>query len=271
MISWQCYEDLKTEFGYNSSWAIWAVPKSGNWKSKDSVADMTPFQDEKELIQSLNGNYIFVGLNPAVHNHVPHSLMVWENFHSSDAKRSQDYKLRYALQGTQYWGSFITDIYTGIADTDSASAMKKVTGKATADSIGNLLRIREILGGKAVIVAMGTKAHAILKKNLPTGIELKVITHYSAYVNIDDYRKNVLQQLGTQVDAKTIIPSEKEDLKKLYNAFIDLCDFIETDENIGCGNCPLYETMCGNKTSNAAKEFSEALARIRKKAGIPDP
>ena len=74
-----------------------------------------------------------------------------------------------------------------------------------------------------------------------------------------------------KTDAEKIIPSEKEDLKKLYNAFITLCDFVETDENIGCGKCPLYESMCGNKTTNTVKEFSEALARIRKKAEIPNP
>lgn len=195
MLNFDIYMKLREEFGYTSSWAVWAAPKSGNWKSKDNVFNMTPFHNETELLKSLNGDYIFVGLNPAVHDQKDHSVEVWENFHSSDAKKSQDYKLRYALKDTMYWGAFITDVYTGIADTYSDSTMKKVTKSATLESMVNVLRIREILGGHATIVAMGTKAHAVLKKNLPEDIELKMITHYSAYVNIDNYRDTVQKQL----------------------------------------------------------------------------
>ena len=199
MISWQSYENLKKEFGYRSSWAIWAAPKKGDWTKKDSVSDMNIFLDEKKLIHALNDDYIFVGLNPAVHDHVPHIQMAWENFHSSDNKRSQDYKLRYALHDTPYWGSFMTDVFTKIVDTDSTSAMKKVTDRATADSINSLLHIKERLGGKAVIVAMGTKAYKVLKRHLPVDIELMKIYHYAARVNLDEYRKKVLDALSNQV------------------------------------------------------------------------
>lgn len=190
------YEALREEFGFTSSWAIWETPVNGNWKGKDSVSDMTPFLNEETLIRSLNDKYIFVGLNPAVHDHVPHSVLPWENFHSGDARRSQDYKLRYALHGTEYWGAFMTDIYTGIADTNSTSAMKKVTDRATNESIQNVLRIRTLLGNKAIIVAMGTKAYDVLIKNLPSDIGIKMIMHYSAYVNLDVYREKVLKQLS---------------------------------------------------------------------------
>ena len=156
---------------------------------------MELFSDEEKLLASLNGDYIFVGLNPAAHEYTPHVIVPWENFHSSNIKRSQDYKLRYALRGTKYWGAFITDIYPEIVDTDSASAMKKATKTATKESINNVLRIREILGGTATIVALGTKAHAVLKKHLPKDVELKKIMHFSAYVNIEDYRSKVLIQL----------------------------------------------------------------------------
>ena len=35
---------------------------------------------------------------------------VWSNFHSDDNKRQNDYKLRFALMGTHFWGSYITDV-----------------------------------------------------------------------------------------------------------------------------------------------------------------
>lgn len=156
---------------------------------------MSPFADEEQLLPALNGRYIFVGLNPAVHDNTAHSGTAWKNFHSCDIRRSQDYKLRYALRGTQYWGAFITDVYTGIADTDSGSAMKRVNAAATNESVSNLLRIRDMLGGSAAIVAMGKRTFAVLKKHLPPDMELKMITHYSAYMNPETYRETVLRQL----------------------------------------------------------------------------
>ena len=62
---------------------------------------------------------------------------------------------------------------------------------------------------------------------------------------------------------------EENDIRKLYNAFNSLCDYVE--ENSGCGNCPLWAEMCGNKDKRVVEEFSEALARIRGIADISNP
>ena len=62
-----------------------------------------------------------------------------------------------------------------------------------------------------------------------------------------------------------------DDVKELYSAFIKLCDFIEENDNIGCGNCPLWKTICGNKDQSVSNRFSKSLRNIRHNAGIPDP
>ncbi len=62
-----------------------------------------------------------------------------------------------------------------------------------------------------------------------------------------------------------------KDIKRLYSAFINLCDYIEENGDIGCGNCPLWNPICGNVDKNKGIEFSKALQRIRHSAGIPDP
>ena len=62
---------------------------------------------------------------------------------------------------------------------------------------------------------------------------------------------------------------EAEDIKRLYSAFIALCDYVEKDP--GCGKCPLWKTMCGNKDKSEACLFGDALARIRQTAEIPNP
>ena len=61
---------------------------------------------------------------------------------------------------------------------------------------------------------------------------------------------------------------ETEDIKLLYAAFIDLCDYIE--EEVGCGKCPRYQEFC-TESNKKGKEFGQALARIREVAEIPNP
>jgi len=60
-----------------------------------------------------------------------------------------------------------------------------------------------------------------------------------------------------------------DDIRKLYSAFISLCDYVE--EVNGCGKCPLWTPVCGNEEKEIVNEFSEALARIRETAEIPNP
>ena len=56
------------------------------------------------------------------------------------------------------------NVYPEIIETDSAKVESKVDLQMTNESIKRLLKIRELLGGKATIVAIGNKAHNILKK-----------------------------------------------------------------------------------------------------------
>ncbi len=42
---------------------------------------------------------------------------------------------------------------------------------------------------------------------------------------------------------------ETEDIKLLYTAFIDLCDYIE--EEVGCGKCPRYQEFCADQVTKA--------------------
>lgn len=194
MIDKCVYDALRDKFAMTSSWAVWSEPENGNWKSKSSIANLGCLMESSELLKELNGDYIFVGLNPARHN-VIDTGEPWGAFHSGDTKRAQDYKLRYALRGTKYWGAFMTDIYSGIIETNAKNAIDKTTPQMTSDSIEDLLEIRNFLGGKSIIVAMGNKAYKILSKHLPTEVHLKKIQHYSSYVNIDKYREQILEQL----------------------------------------------------------------------------
>ncbi len=194
MISEKVYEKLLDQYAYTSSWAVWAEPENGNWKSKSGITDLKCMENLPALLEQLTGEYIFVGLNPA-HHDVAKKGEPWSAFHSNDLRRAQDYKLRYALRNTKYWGSFITDIYTGIIETNAKQAISKTTAQMTSDSIKELLEIRSILGGDPIVVAIGNKAYKILSKQLPADITLKKIQHFSSFVNIENYRSQVLDQL----------------------------------------------------------------------------
>ena len=56
----------------------------------------------------LNDKYVFVALNWAG-THGVQEDKPWKNFHSSYPYQN-DFKLRYALMDTPFWGSYITDI-----------------------------------------------------------------------------------------------------------------------------------------------------------------
>ena len=197
MIKKEIYIKLKRKFGKNSSWTIWDGPENGNWKSKSNIGSLQCFENEDNLLKKLNPNYIFVGFNPAAHDNKEVEKKIWSNFHSSDIKRSQDYKLRYALNGTKYWGSFITDVYPEIVETDSTKVSSKASNNMINESIDNLIYVRELLGNEATIVAIGDAAYKVIKNNLPKDVKLIKIMHYSYQsINQEDYRNLVLKQLN---------------------------------------------------------------------------
>ncbi len=62
---------------------------------------------------------------------------------------------------------------------------------------------------------------------------------------------------------------KKDDVRRLYHAFLSLCDYVE--ENIYCANCPLYGELCGNKDETNVELFSKSLKSIRDRGGRKKP
>lgn len=58
---------------------------------------------------------------------------------------------------------------------------------------------------------------------------------------------------------------KKDDVRRLYNAFLALCDYVE--ENVHCSNCPLYKTLCGDEDQTNVKLFSKSLKISGRSAG----
>lgn len=176
MITRENYDKLKKQFGHVASWAIWTVPGE---TPKSNTSDMSLFADEDALCQKLNPNYVFVGLNASIHTHKEVGL--WSNFHSDDNKRQNDYKLRFALMGTHFWGSYITDVIKEHPDPIGKNVvqfMRKNPDKH-AEHIKNFKEEMALLGTKPTLIAMGNDAFEMLEP-LKNEFTIIKIPHYAA-------------------------------------------------------------------------------------------
>lgn len=197
MISVRNYEYLKNTYGEYSSWALWKLPI--NATSKDQIDDLSIFDDEN-ICEELNDKYVFVGLNASEQQT---TNAKWRCFHSDDIKKQNDYKLRYALKDTKYWGSYITDIIKGLRLTKSETVEKYIKNNPEYLQKNVNMFLDEInhISEKPILVAMGDAVYKLLK-SIPELKKYKIlkIMHYAYRYdgyshNPIKYRKKVEEQL----------------------------------------------------------------------------
>ena len=194
MLDKKTYEIMKNKYGMVSSWAIW---KRADSTPKSNTDSMSWVQDPN-LMQLINTGFVFVGLNASsTHGEQDgHFLQPWASFHSG-YRYQNDYRLRYALQDTKYWGSYITDVIKNHPEVDS-NKVKKFARENPDDiktNIHNLEIELSFLGEKPVLVAMGGITYDILSEHLKEKYNIVKIKHYSYRMNIDTYREEVLNIL----------------------------------------------------------------------------
>ena len=116
MIRIETFDEIRERFGHFASWAVWA--EEGK-KPKDNVADLTVLNPDKNptLLDTLHGHSILLGLN--ISRRIERPL---GNFHDS-RPMATDFKIRYALKGTNYWGSYMTDIIKDFEEKSSGKMM----------------------------------------------------------------------------------------------------------------------------------------------------
>ena len=179
MISKENYEALKEKYGQVSSWAVWkqvgSTPKS-NTESMEWVND-------PKLLSILNTGFVFVGLNASsTHGDQDgHFENAWANFHSGYSFQN-DYKLRFALNGTKYWGSYITDVIKKYKEVDSSEVMKylKTHPAVVKENIDEFKHELAFLGKPPVLVALGGNAYNIVKRRIGRGANNELISSMTA-------------------------------------------------------------------------------------------
>ncbi|MCR5322516.1 MAG: hypothetical protein K6E85_04530 [Lachnospiraceae bacterium] len=193
MIDTEKYKKLMDGYGDVASWAIWS--SEGN-TPKSNVGDMSIFTDD--ICDKLNHDYVFVGLNRAEHMERPDGYDgPWQNFHSPDPK-GNDFKLRFALSGTKYWGAYMTDIIKHHVQTDSGSVMKYLRNHpdVVKENIEDFEKEISILGSYPVLVAFGNDTFKVLTTYLPEHYRIIRVPHFSFTISKENYRAELLQTLS---------------------------------------------------------------------------
>ncbi len=118
MIDSKKFEFIKKKYGHYASWAIWA--EAGE-KPKSNMGDLTILDPKinKNLFLQLKPNVVLVGLN------ISRGIIKvpFANFHDKRSKAT-DYKIRYALRDSPFWGGYMTDI---IKDFNQKSSGKVIS------------------------------------------------------------------------------------------------------------------------------------------------
>jgi len=180
----QSYNKIKEKYGNISSWAIWS--EQGNIKSKIGMGDISFFENPTELtLNLLNPHIILVGLN------ISEKIeRVFGNFHP-DKISGQDYKTRFAIHGTMFWGAYMTDIIKSYEEKISGNLMKYLSKNKEFEKENIKVFEKELIdigSQNTIIVAFGNDSYNILKRNLKDKYNIYKVPHYSAFIQLDALR-----------------------------------------------------------------------------------
>lgn len=198
MISIEKFIEIRERFGHFASWAIWA---NEGVNPKDNIDDLSVLNPDVNsgLLKMLHGNSILLGLN--ISRRIEHPL---GNFHDP-RPMATDFKIRYALKGTNCWGSYMTDIIKDFEEKASGKMMSFLRSNKDFER-DNILKLREEIGvlgvSNPVLVAFGKDAEKIAKRNLSKEFQIVGIPHYANYIFKDNYRAQVYSKLSKMLDNK---------------------------------------------------------------------
>ena len=176
------FTEIKNKYGSMSSWAIW---KEQEDTIKSGISDISFFENPTDItLNILNPNIILVGLN--ISQYIP---KLFNNFHS-DYTFAQDYKIRYAIKNTMFYGAYMTDIIKDFEEKVAGNLMKYLNKNKSfeKDNIQKFEEELSFIGSfNPIIIAFGNDSYKILSRNFKKNKIYKV-SHYSSYINIEKYR-----------------------------------------------------------------------------------
>jgi hypothetical protein len=189
MIDRKRYELIRQKHGKHASWAIWATPAQ---KAKSNMGDITIFNNES-IIPQLRPNLLMVGLN--LSRATPEEP--FRNFHDS-SPRAQDYKIRHAFIGTEFYGAYMTDIIKDFEEKISGNVLQYLRSNKDFELQNVQLFEQEISDLKCsdpLIIAFGNITFDIMNKHFGQKFRIKKVMHYSQQINKENYKTIVWKTL----------------------------------------------------------------------------
>ncbi len=255
MITRDLFEIIKNKYGYVASWAAWDAVGD---KPKSNMGNMAIFEPDSysSILQILNVNVVLVGLNVSRDVKFEKPFM---NFHDS-SPYANDFKIRYALRETPFYGAYMTDIIKNLAMVSSKDVLEhlKENPEIVEENINSLREeLLLIQSSKPIIIAFGADTFDILKTNLNKNeySNLVKLTHYSHQISKENYKKEVYSQLYNSLGYVSSITEFFTVVEKDMQGYISRARAIE---NIGTPE----EISALIKAKNTAKCFYELLGRL---------
>jgi len=186
MIDRDRFTFIREKYGLHASWAVWAEEGDA---PKSNMDDLGIFEKE-DIHLELNPEVVLVGLNFSNDSSVKNPF---QNFHW---KGGGDFKVRYAVRNTPFWGAYMTDIikdFPELVSTNVMSHLKKNQSVVDENIVSFKEELQDIGASNPILVGLGNHAYNILRKNL--GSELKIIKaiHYAHYISKEKYREHIKQ------------------------------------------------------------------------------
>lgn len=195
MVSKTLYESITVKYGSVASWAVWAKARVNPTSNISDISVLDPSLNP-EILELVTTDIIMVGLNLSQKGASESAFM---NFHSENPY-GKDYKIRFAFEGTKFYGAYMTDIIKDLPMPNAYSVVRHLRDNPSVIS-EQIDRFREELkfigASKPILLAFGRDTFNILQGNLHRDeyLALVQLTHYSHQINKENYRQDTLKRL----------------------------------------------------------------------------
>ena len=201
MIEAERFNRIRQNHGLHGSWAVWVSP-SRRPKSEVGNLDILDERLNPTLLETLNPEVVMVGLNLGHGTDRPDRP--FRNFHSPSPS-AHDFKIRYAFSGTDFWGTYMTDIIKKVVEPVSGKLVAWLSHnpQVIADNVKTFRTELSDLGcHRPVILAFGGAAYDLLGTNLGEDDYSRLVrlTHYSHRISKEKYRDEIHQQLQSSME-----------------------------------------------------------------------
>jgi len=189
MMDLEKFNFIRQKYGQVASWAVWEEQGETAMYNMGDLNILDP-QQNPNVLSELKPDVVFVGLNVSrdIADFEPFS-----NFHPTYS-RAQDYKTRFALQDTELWGGYMTDIIKDYPELNGQNVMSFLRDNPDVEE-KNIETFREELKDlgteNRTIIAFGNDVFRILSRNLKNEFNIFRVTHYAAYINQQKYRDEI--------------------------------------------------------------------------------